>query len=61
MGITPVSIAFPLQKVQLEAAVSVQRMALDDMRAYGEVLVKMMDSAQEIAEMSTGENVNIVV
>ncbi len=61
MGITPVSIAFPLQKVQLEAAVSVQRMALDDMRAYGEVLVKMMDSAQEIADMSTGEHVNIVV
>lgn len=61
MSITPVSIAFPLQKVQLDAAVSVQRMALDDMRAYGEVLVKMMDSVQEIAEMSSGEHVNIVV
>jgi len=47
--------------VQLEATVHVQRMALDDMRAYGEVLVKMMDSAQEIAEMSSGEHVNIVV
>ncbi len=61
MNSTPVSIAFPLQRVQLEATVHVQRMALDDMRAYGEVLVKMMDSAQEIAEMSSGEHVNIVV
>lgn len=61
MGITPVSIAFPLQKVQLEAAVSVQRMALDDMRAYGEILSKMLDSAQEIAEQAVGENINILV
>ena len=61
MGVTPVSIAFPLQKVQLEAAMSVQRMALDDMRAYGEVLSRMMDSAQQIAEQATGKNVDILV
>jgi len=60
MSITPVSIDFPLQKVQLEAAVSVQRMALDDMRAYGEILTKMMDSAQEIAEQTAGKNIDFL-
>lgn len=40
---------------------SVQRMAIDDMRAYGEVLVKMMDSVQQIADISSGEHINILV
>ncbi|HHU36966.1 MAG TPA: hypothetical protein GXZ47_07030 [Treponema sp.] len=61
MSLTPISIQFPLQKIQFETSVSVQRLALDDMRLYGEILSRMMDSAQQIAEHSKGKTVNILI
>ncbi len=51
---------FPLQRVHMEVAVRVEKMALKAMVDHGETLEKMLDSAQAIAEHTGGNAVNLL-
>ncbi len=61
MDTQAISATSPLQHVHMEVAIRVERLALSTMETQGAILEKMLDSAQEIAEMSSGSGVNILV
>ena len=61
MGTQALTATAPLQNVHMEVAIRVERLALTTMETQGAVLEKMLDSAQRIAEMSSGSGVDILV
>ncbi len=61
MGTQALTATSTLQNVHMEVAIRVERLALSTMETQGAILEKMLDSAQEIAEMSSDKSVNILI
>jgi hypothetical protein len=61
MDIQKLSMGLALQKTQEQAAVQVQRMALNTMKEQGAALMKLLESDTVITDPNLGNRVNILV
>lgn len=61
MGTQALTATPPLQHVNMEVAIRVERLALSTMQTQGAILEKMLDSAQKIAESTSASGVDILV
>ena len=59
MEINNISTNMTLGRVQEEAGMSVQAMAINNMRQMGEDVANIMDSAQVISDPALGNNIDI--
>jgi len=60
MDITALSTILSQGKIQQDAAMQVQKLALDDMKEQGVALAKLMESVPAVTDPSLGNKINIL-